>query len=313
MGACVCGAVEFECTGLPLFTTFCHCSQCRRAFSTDYACLHGFSNIQYTKGADNLSAYATGAESRDSCKTCNSKLKISKGPLQMLISTMLTNPNHGANGKIDPRFKPTCHIFYTSGTVSVFDGLPKFVGMPAAFGGRDDRVPEDYHAKRYLIKQDGEAKEEIFEASCLCKACKVQAQGAPKWTVCCHCSQCRRAAASDYLTLCGFDEGSVKVVEGEDNLVPYKTGNDERFSCKTCGVKVFTVLHHLKHRCIMSQAFTTPNHGPDGIVDERFKPSMHIFYTSGLRSIYDGLPKWETLPAAFGGADKAVAENYHDT
>lgn len=60
--------------------------------------------------------------------------------------------------------------------------------------------------------------------------------------------------------------------------------------------------------------FTTPNHGPDGKVsDPKFAPTAHIFYTSGIKDIPDGLPKYVDLPAAFGGSDKTVEENYHAT
>lgn len=43
----------------------------------------------------------------------------------------MTHPNHGADGKIsDPRFKPSLHIYYGSGTTNVFDGLPKVGWLP---------------------------------------------------------------------------------------------------------------------------------------------------------------------------------------
>lgn len=82
--------------------------------------------------------------------------------------------------QIDPRFKPSMHIFYGSGTINVFDGLPKvrpvavaqrcpcgtcahvrpclsvfrawlcvhvlqYETMPAALGGDDKQLPEDHH------------------------------------------------------------------------------------------------------------------------------------------------------------------------
>jgi hypothetical protein len=58
--------------------------------------------------------------------------------------------------------------------------------------------------------------------------------------------------------------------------------------------------------------FTTPNHGPDGVVEDSYKATAHIFYTSGVRSVYDGLPKYSDLPAAFGGSDTTVPESYFD-
>jgi hypothetical protein len=52
--------------------------------------------------------------------------------------------------------------------------------------------------------------------------------------------------------------------------------------------------------------FTTPNHGPDGKIAMGFVPTMHIMYPSGCHKIPDNLPKYDTLPAAFGGSDKKV-------
>lgn len=73
---------------------------------------------------------------------------------------------------------------------------------------------------------------------------------------------------------------------------------------------MYADLHHLKQRAIYNSMFTTPNHGPDGkIADGPFKPALHIFYTSGITKVTDGLPKYEALPAAFGGNDKQVNED----
>ena len=70
-------------------------------------------------------------------------------------------------------------------------------------------------------------------------------------------------------------------------------------------------MHHLNHKAIYNDMFTTPNHGPDGKIGKEFAPAMHIFYTSGNTNVVDGLPKFVDLPAAFGGSDKQVAEIYH--
>jgi len=67
-------------------------------------------------------------------------------------------------------------------------------------------------------------------------------------------------------------------------------------------------LHHLKQRAIYVTNFTNPNHGPDGKIHDRFKPTIHIFYTSGTTTVLDGLPKFVDLPKAFGGTDDQVDE-----
>lgn len=151
----------------------------------------------------------------------------------------------------------------------------------------------------------------ICKASCYCGACEVETVGEPKWVANCHCSQCRRALSVTYATLAGFGPPDVKVTKGEDNLSSYTTGKEERFSCKTCGSKVYAHLHHLNHKAIYNDNFTTPNHGPNGKIGPVFTPGLHIYYTSGNTNVVDGIPKFADLPAAFGGSGEQVDEVYH--
>jgi len=256
-----------------------------------------------TKGESDLVSHTTGKEERFSCKTCNSKVYAHLHHLnhKAIYNDMFTTPNHGPDGKIGKEFAPTMHIFYTSGNTNVVDGLPKYVDLPAAFGGSDKTVGENHHSSDASGAKD-------CTAACLCGACQVETVGAPKWVCNCHCSQCRRALSASYATLSGFDPESVKVTKGESDLVSHTTGKEERFSCKKCSSKVYAHLHHLNHKAIYNDMFTTPNHGPDGKIGKEFAPTMHIFYTSGNTNVIDGLPKYVDLPAAFGGSDKTVSE-----
>jgi len=307
--ACLCGACEVETVGEPKWVANCHCSQCRRALSCSYATLAGFDpeSVKVVKGEANLVSHTTGKEERFSCKICSSKVYAHLHHLshKAIYNDMFTAPNHGPDGKIATGFAPSMHIFYTSGNTNIKDGLPKFVDLPAAFGGSDKQVEEVYH-------KDETTSVGNCSASCLCGVCEVQTVGGPKWVANCHCSQCRRALSGSYATLAGFDPENVKVVKGEANLVSHTTGKEERFSCKICSSKVYAHLHHLSHKAIYNDMFTTPNHGPDGKIGTGFAAAMHIFYTSGNTNIKDGLPKFVDLPAAFGGSDKQVDEVYHN-
>ena len=91
----------------------------------------------------------------------------------------------------------------------------------------------------------------------------------------------------------------------------YATGQEVRHSCNTCGSKVYAELKHLKQSAVYNTMFTTPNHGPDGRVSKAWAPTAHIFYTSGIVDVHDGLPKYVKLPKAFGGDDATVPEAYH--
>eukprot|EP00299_Pterocystis_sp_00344_P014067 c695_g1_i1.p1 GENE.c695_g1_i1~~c695_g1_i1.p1 ORF type:complete len:159 (+),score=22.48 c695_g1_i1:24-500(+) len=152
---------------------------------------------------------------------------------------------------------------------------------------------------------------EVYTAACLCKAVQIEVAGPPKFSVNCHCSQCRRALSASYANLVGFPFDAIKVTQGEDKLVSYSTGREERLSCAICSAKVFARLHHLNHSAVYQEMFTNPNHGPDGKIGEAFKPTAHIFYTSGTVNVTDGLPKFINLPTAFGGSGEQVEEVYH--
>jgi len=70
-------------------------------------------------------------------------------------------------------------------------------------------------------------------------------------------------------------------------------------------------LNHLKKRAAFLQNFD--GHGPDGKLRNNFKPQFHIFYGSGTVDAHDGLPKFDTLPAALGGSDKKLSEDFHSS
>ena len=72
-------------------------------------------------------------EDRHFCKTCGGKVysKLNHLGCKAVFLQNLTNPNHGADGKIDGRFAMGCHIFYGSGTVCFFDKLAKYETLPA--------------------------------------------------------------------------------------------------------------------------------------------------------------------------------------
>jgi len=217
---------------------------------------------------------------------------------KVVYNDMFISPNHGPDGSISSEFAPAMHIFYTSGNTNFIDGLPKYVKLPAAFGGDDQKVAEIFHG----LGKASEKDLQTATASCLCGACQcVATPGKPKWVVNCHCSQCRRALSRSYATLCGYDPDSIKVTKGKSKLISYTTGKEERFSCSICSSHLYAHLHHLNHKAIYNDMFVSPNHGPDGKISKEFQPTAHIFYTSGNTNICDGLPKYVKLPAAFGG------------
>jgi len=145
--------------------------------------------------------------------------------------------------------------------------------------------------------------------SCHCGTVKFQADTDPVAVVNCHCSVCRRCHSASYAPLVVFEPWKLRVTQGANRLTKYTTGKEDRFSCSCCGSKVYSELNHLKKRAAFLQNFD--GHGADGKIRVSFKPTFHIFYGSGTIDVKDGLPKYDTLPAALGGSDKQLPENFH--
>jgi len=150
-----------------------------------------------------------------------------------------------------------------------------------------------------------------YTGGCHCGDVKFKAEGKPNAVVNCHCSVCRRIHSATYAPLVVYDTEKLTVTKGADKLAKYVTGKEDRYFCKRCASKIYSQLNHLKCRAAFLQNFD--GHGPDGKIRSEFKPQFHIFYGSGTIDVHDGLPKYDTLPAALGGSDKQLSEDYHST
>eukprot|EP00756_Hemistasia_phaeocysticola_P029583 Hpha_TRINITY_DN16239_c0_g6::TRINITY_DN16239_c0_g6_i1::g.14581::m.14581 len=155
---------------------------------------------------------------------------------------------------------------------------------------------------------------QVFKGRCHCGEVHFEVKGTPQWAAICHCSICRMTHSAPYAELCAYKNEDVVVTKGEHNLSMYNCNNkskEDRYFCRSCGGKVLSVLNHLGCKAVFLQNLVSPNHGPDGKIDGRFAPGCHIFYGSGTVCFYDKLPKYETLPKAFGGDGKELPNNHH--
>mmetsp|Transcript_99374 Transcript_99374/g.318889 ORF Transcript_99374/g.318889 Transcript_99374/m.318889 type:complete len:191 (-) Transcript_99374:189-761(-) len=154
------------------------------------------------------------------------------------------------------------------------------------------------------------------KGQCHCGEVHFEVEGKPDWSAICHCSICRRTHSAPYAELCGYKPDNVKVTQGAESLSMYNVhgkSKEDRYFCKVCGSKVYSMLNHLGCKAVHLQNLTSPNHGADGKLHDDFKPSCHIFYASGTITNLDALPKFETLPEAFGGDGKQLPNDFHDT
>jgi hypothetical protein len=136
-GACFCGAVTFEASGVPKEMGYCHCSSCR-----DYsgAPLTAFTlwkdeNVRVTQGADILGVFnKVGTSARRYCTRCGGHV-------------MNDHPGFGftdvfAAKLLTVEFRPTIHLNYAEAVLPMRDGLPKLRDFPTHAGGSGKTVLE---------------------------------------------------------------------------------------------------------------------------------------------------------------------------
>ena len=136
-GACFCGAVTIEVSGVPLEMGYCHCQSCR-AYSG--AAVSAFilwrsESVRITQGEALLGRFnKTGMSERTFCAKCGGHL--------------LTR--HPGLGLTDVRpavlpglpFKPFVHLNYAETVLRMKDGLMKLKDFPATAGGSGESLPE---------------------------------------------------------------------------------------------------------------------------------------------------------------------------
>lgn len=134
---CFCGTVEVEVTGKPVFAGYCHCADCQ-AWSA--APINAFSlwksdSVRITNGEAELGTFNKTEHSyRKFCKRCGGHV-MTEHPRMRLIdvyANLLKGYTH----------QPTLHANYAGKMVSVKDGLPKYVDLPAELGGSGEMLPD---------------------------------------------------------------------------------------------------------------------------------------------------------------------------
>lgn len=75
---------------------------------------------------------------------------------------------------------------------------------------------------------------EAWEGGCLCGAVRFRANGAPKWTIWCHCQSCRRHSGAPAAAFAAFDEVNVEIDSPAFTRFASSPGMRRGF-CSTCG------------------------------------------------------------------------------
>jgi hypothetical protein len=136
-GACFCGAVTLEVTGVPEAMGYCHCSSCRSwsAGPVNAFTLWKPASVKVTRGSELVGRFKKNANSeRQWCTKCGGHL-LTDHPLWGLTDVYAaTIPSM--------QFTPGVHVNYAETVLRRKDGLPKLKDFPAELGGSGVTVPE---------------------------------------------------------------------------------------------------------------------------------------------------------------------------
>ena len=124
-GGCLCGAVQFEISGVIQDIVYCHCSRCRKAQGSAYA-TNGIvqtNDFHFISGEENLTGYPSSPEqTKYFCRTCGSPIisKSQSTPEQLRIRL--------GTIESDISERPSAHIFSTSKANwdLICDDLPQY-------------------------------------------------------------------------------------------------------------------------------------------------------------------------------------------
>lgn len=102
-GGCRCGAIKFEASSHPFYTSYCHCSDCRRATGSPVAAFVGFVAEDVTFHGRKASTYGEHPVKRSSCPICGAPIAYRDTRIDDQVFIMLGAMDYPEN------YAPTIH------------------------------------------------------------------------------------------------------------------------------------------------------------------------------------------------------------
>ena len=125
--------------------------------------------------------------------------------------------------------------------------------------------------------------------TCLCGAVRYQVADEFRYSLICHCSQCRRATGAGSKPFAGIEREKVQLTQGSDSILKFGGDLAHDVRCSICGSFLFSVVREGK--------FVHVTLG--SLADEpSIRPSAHIHVGSkaAWEPILEDLPQHRELP-----------------
>ena len=224
LGACLCGAIEFEIEPPYRWLANCHCSMCRKHHGSLFSTGLGVEAEQFDwlAGENDVIHYrASPAFARPFCRHCGSTVPgLSHTPDVVLVPA----------GTLEDDFDmgPRAHIFVGSKSplTTLNDSLPKF-----------DRYPTGVKLP-VVSRPPPRPTPGMTVGSCLCGAVAYEVRDEVRRAVHCHCSLCRRSRGAPYSTSLFAAPERFRWTRGADMIGSYRLSRPRTYGtdfCEQCG------------------------------------------------------------------------------
>lgn len=155
----------------------------------------------------------------------------------------------------------------------------------------------------------GKGEEEWIKGRCYCGEVRFEVKNvAPRFSLYCHCSDCRRAHGASVYSTFLTEHDNVRVTQGEEHMKKYmfqptwaKYPCSSRTFCSNCGSRLFNEMRIDEPFMPGLEAGdyrgVLPGNLETTTLPEHFKPTMHLFCNEAIMPLPDdGLPHFPTVP-----------------
>jgi len=135
----------------------------------------------------------------------------------------------------------------------------------------------------------GATRPKLLGGTCLCGAVRYEVEDAFRYSLICHCSQCRRATGSAFKPFAGIEREKLRLVAGQDATLRYGDESTHDLHCGRCGSLLYSDIGTGPYVHVTLGTLTdTPG----------IRPTAHIFVGSKApwHTICDGLPQHAEFP-----------------
>ena len=120
----------------------------------------------------------------------------------------------------------------------------------------------------------------IAEGSCHCGKVNFELEDNPKFTVNCHCDDCKKRNGSAFSTYLGIAEKDLRITKGEKYLRKYEVENSgEKYFCSECGTPIYNKSYRIPGLYLVLYGVLFQ---PD-----KYIPSFNVFCSTKLEWVDD--------------------------